>query len=484
LKGEKSQSETEKYLSTKKQESNVNPKREHRVKKETKPKEKSTPTSKEKATPKPEKEHIYVEDIPIEVKFIKSYISMNGRQKTRTQLLGFLARLQKAIREHKIRSSSKFANEINHIQKEVVSVINSLKNDSPFTFELDGTDEKALRTDWQEQFTDRYRQKIAVSIIKRYINIQGKGEAVRSKAETLFKYIEGFKMSSKNTTNEYGNEIQAIYDSLYHFISHKQDSIKIHEQVLNGLQGIAGIKKKSVLSGRDCNCTPPALGFIPELASTVVASLIYDQVSTNPGKSNAPALMNNSNAISSSVIRSEQLKNMKFSPIGLTGKWKDLLGDVTKPFALMVYGKPGSGKSTFNLLFAKYLAQELNKKVLIVSGEEGFSATMKEKFERLDVYHQNIFITDELPQTFNGYDVVFIDSVNHLQLSEDDLKKILENNLPKGISFVFVFHSTKEGNYRGVTTFEHLVDISMKVDGGLTTVGKNRFGGHGAMKVY
>jgi nucleoside-triphosphatase THEP1 len=480
LKEEQPEPEKVKELPAKIVKASPKPQREPSANKQAKPK--SAP--KVKATPEPEKEHLYVEDIPIEVKFIKSYISMNGRQKTRTQLLGFLARLQKAIREHKIRGNSMFASEINHIQKEVVAVINSLKNESPFAFELDKADEKALRTDWRQQFTDKYRQKIAVSIIKRYINIQGKGEAVRSKAETLLKFIDGFKKRSKNSISEYSNELQTIYDSLSRFINHKENSIKIHEQVLNGLHEISGIKKKSALLEKDCSCIPPALGFIPELASTVVASLIYDQVSTNPGKSNTPASANSSISSSSSVIRSEQLKNMKFSPIGLTGEWKDLLGDVTKPFALMVYGKPGSGKSTFNLLFAKYLAQELNKKVLIVSGEEGFSATMKEKFERLNVYHPIIFITDELPESFNGYDVVFIDSVNHLQLSEEDLKKILENNLPKGISFVFVFHSTKEGNYRGVTTFEHLVDISMKVEGGITSIGKNRFGGHGSMKVY
>ena len=109
---------------------------------------------------------------------------------------------------------------------------------------------------------------------------------------------------------------------------------------------------------------------------------------------------------------------------------------------------------------------------------------MKEKFERLQVFGPNVFLSDGMPASFDGYDVAFIDSINHLGLSEEDLKKLLEVNLQKGISFVFVFHSTKDGNYRGVATFEHLVDISMKVDQGITTMGKNRFGGQGSMQVY
>lgn len=228
---------------------------------------------------------------------------------------------------------------------------------------------------------------------------------------------------------------------------------------------------------------PSKLGFLPELASNVMASFLYDKavkpiVEPTDVASAAPQ------DVSSTVIRSEQLKHMVFTSLGLTGDWKQMLGDVAKPFAMMVYGLAGGGKSTFNLIFAKYLAETLNKRVLYVSGEEGLTATMKEKFERLRAYHPNIFISAGQPTSYNGYDIVFVDSVNYLHLSEEDLKVLLETNMPKGISFVLVFHSTKEGNYRGVATFEHLVDISMKVEAGVTSIGKNRFGGHGSMRVY
>lgn len=227
---------------------------------------------------------------------------------------------------------------------------------------------------------------------------------------------------------------------------------------------------------------PASLGFLPELATGVISSFLYDKA-TKPAITPEATSMATVNA-SSNVIRSEQLKHMVFTSLGLTGNWKEMLGDVAKPFAMMVYGLAGGGKSTFNLIFAKYLAGELNKRVLYVSGEEGLTATMKEKFERLQAYHPNIFISEGLPASYDGYDVVFVDSVNYLHLNEDDLKVMLELNMPKGISFVLVFHSTKEGNYRGVATFEHLVDISMKVEAGVTSIGKNRFGGHGSMRVF
>ncbi|MCF8374635.1 MAG: hypothetical protein K9H64_23655 [Bacteroidales bacterium] len=113
--------------------------------------------------------------------------------------------------------------------------------------------------------------------------------------------------------------------------------------------------------------------------------------------------------ISLAGISADQLKDMKFNELGLTGKWKGVLGHVTVPFSLMTYGRPGSGKSTLGVAFAAYLAKELGKKVLFVASEEGIGATLQDKFRRMNAFHPNIRIEVGMPENIGDYDVAFVD---------------------------------------------------------------------------
>jgi len=188
--------------------------------------------------------HFYNIDIPIEVKFIKSYLSMDGRQKTKKLLLLFLARLQKNIREHHIRATSKFLTEIKHIQTELVGVINSLDNNNEFIFELDKLDHKVLDQHWKENYSDKYRQMLSISIIKRFINLQGK-KGIEKKAEVLNKFISSALKSGRlRATDLYYGEVENIKESLKSYLIGNGDYIKVKEQLLDGLYGIAGLKKK------------------------------------------------------------------------------------------------------------------------------------------------------------------------------------------------------------------------------------------------
>ena len=58
--------------------------------------------------------------------------------------------------------------------------------------------------------------------------------------------------------------------------------------------------------------------------------------------------------------------------------------------------------------------------------------------------------------------------------------KSLENQT----SFVFIYRTAKDGKYKGLSENEHLVDVSIKVENGLTFNQKNRFGGKGRMNVF
>jgi hypothetical protein len=103
--------------------------------------------------------------------------------------------------------------------------------------------------------------------------------------------------------------------------------------------------------------------------------------------------------------------------------------------------------------YLSYIAKH-HGKFLYVAIEEGFGYTLKEKFERLNAIHPNLVNAEKLPDDLTGFQFVFIDSVSKAGLTTDDLTS-LRKQYPK-ISFIHIFHTTKEGNFRGKQDFESL----------------------------
>ena len=171
---------------------------------------------------------------------------------------------------------------------------------------------------------------------------------------------------------------------------------------------------------------------------------------------------------------------MDFETIGLKGKYRELIGDPSVGFSAMVFGLPKSGKSTLCIDFAKYLAEN-HGKVLYVAIEEGFGYTLKEKFERLGAIHLNLIIAEKIPDDLSPYQFVFIDSVSKARLTCMDITRLRKNN-PK-TAFVFIFHTTKEGNFRGQQDFAHDVDVIIEVENGIAKA-NGRFGIGGKMNIF
>jgi predicted ATP-dependent serine protease len=170
---------------------------------------------------------------------------------------------------------------------------------------------------------------------------------------------------------------------------------------------------------------------------------------------------------------------MQFETIGLQGKFLELIGDPSVGFTAMVYGLPKSGKSTLCIDFARHLAEH-HGKVLYVAIEEGFGYTLKEKFERLNAIHSNLIIAEKLPDDLSPFPFVFIDSVSKAGLTTDDLDHLRKQN-PK-TAFIYIFHTTKEGNFRGKQDFAHDVDVIIEVENGVARA-NGRFGVGGRLKV-
>ncbi len=370
-----------------------------------------------------------VERIPEELRFIRRFVNLNGKTKTKDDLLRFINGLQKAILEKRIRKTSAYATQVKYIQDSLVKTFNTMK--AKIKLEINA---KTLK-----EFTDLLGgEKIypSIQLLKRYINLNGKA-GMKEKAIKLVKQMETAAKKRKVKKGDvYEAPLQQAYKNLREFVNDKkQKTLLIEQRELNGLEGVLG-----------CACNQ--LNGVDEM----------------------PAIMN-----------SMDFANMQFETIGLKGKWLNLIGDPSSNFTAMVFGKPKMGKSYLCIDFAGYLARN-HGKVLYVAKEEGLDMTLQKKLNDKDVAHPNLYVASILPENLSPYDFIFLDSVNRLSLSPEDLNQLKASNPSK--SFIFIFQTTKMGAFRGANTFQHDVDVVIEVPEPGKAVQMGRFNQGGEINIF
>ena len=147
----------------------------------------------------------------------------------------------------------------------------------------------------------------------------------------------------------------------------------------------------------------------------------------------------------------------------------------------MVYGKPKMGKSFLCVDFAGYLARN-HGKVLYVAKEEGLDYTLQEKLNEKNVKHPNLYVTGSIPDNLASFDFIFLDSVNRLGLTAEALRNLKSKYPTK--SFIYIFQSTKQGNFRGENSFQHDVDAVIEVSEKGKAVQYGRFNQGGQMNIF
>ncbi|MCI5839371.1 MAG: DNA repair protein RadA [Peptoniphilaceae bacterium] len=172
--------------------------------------------------------------------------------------------------------------------------------------------------------------------------------------------------------------------------------------------------------------------------------------------------------------------------------------------------RPGAGKSTLLLQLSKSYAQE-GKKVLYISGEESESQIKSRAKRIIEDIPENIWIlsTNSMNKAISevkrtNADIIFIDSIQTMQLKEFDSKAAsptqtiectqacveLAKDINKKRSFIIVGHMTKSGEMAGLRTLEHLVDTVLFLEGEpeedlrMLTSSKNRFGRTGEIGLF
>ncbi len=226
---------------------------------------------------------------------------------------------------------------------------------------------------------------IASRLVKRYCNLDGKLKTKTQIALFLTTLQNAIKRGAIRQSHRYATSIEKIQDNLisllgkYSGLKTKWILIKLHPSSKEALQ--------------------------QQLSSSGIAGVAAQQ------------------SEHFKIMRSTDIVNLHFEKLGFAGKWKRLIGDPSKGFTAMIYGKPKMGKSYLSVDFGGYLARN-HGTVLYVAREEGSDDTLQKKLKDKNVAHPDFYVSDYLPEDISKFDFVFLDSVNKLGLTPENLERL------------------------------------------------------------
>lgn len=171
------------------------------------------------------------------------------------------------------------------------------------------------------------------------------------------------------------------------------------------------------------------------------------------------------------VVRADQLAGLTFKEIPLDGEWKLEFNKLMSDTQVMIWGVPGSGKTVKLLKFAQYLAEK-GLPTLYVANEEFGRSSFTEKIREFRIGHTNLFFAKDLPEDMDGYQVIFLDSVQSLGMDLAAYKEFRQA-YPNKLT-IAIIQSTKDGDFRGGKDWEHEVDIAGEVVSRKMLMHKNR----------
>jgi predicted ATP-dependent serine protease len=201
----------------------------------------------------------------------------------------------------------------------------------------------------------------------------------------------------------------------------------------------------------------------------------------NAEEENSEGIKNNG------IMSSNELINHTYQKYNFTGKWNDFIGQPSNNFHAMIYGRPKQGKSILAVQLAQYLSENFGK-VLYIASEEGFSVTLQKKVAEfaqdnpnLDFANYRDFNQIKEALHVRKYQFVFIDSVNFIKITPEDVEDLKSAN--KKTAFITIQQATKNGNFRGSQEFAHNCDMVIRVEAGQASH-QGRFQEPTEMKVF
>lgn len=187
------------------------------------------------------------------------------------------------------------------------------------------------------------------------------------------------------------------------------------------------------------------------------------------------------------IMSAGQLLRYKYDEVPFTGEWLAFIGRPSVKFHAMIYGRPKQGKSILSVKWAKYLSENFGR-VLYVASEEGFSKTLQKKVAEFAMDNNNLDFAnfrdfEQIKAAVNAgnYKFVFIDSVNFIKITPEDVEDIKAEN--PTTAFITIQQATKSGQFRGSQEFAHNCDVVIRVENGIAYQ-QGRFAEHTEMAIF
>ena len=383
-----------------------------------------------------------VPKFPPAIRVVQRFVEMVNKPAKTDDVVRLLKFFQQAILKKEIRKTNRNASELNSIQETLVNVCSKSRSGS---VQINVTE---LQLSKLIGIAGGERVYPSITILKRYVRYQGKPVTKVLVAKML-----------ADIESAYGNKNQI------------SDRDPLRAKVLEIKKHLTPLMKSGAGPFKVTIGTQQLRGL------GAILDNCGEEVSGLDGLDGEEPATGNT-----SVMTSGELMKITYSTIGLKGKWKRFLGDPAKGFTMMIFGKPGQGKSTFALDMARDMAVS-GDKALYISSEEHGSYTLQDKLSRVGGGVPGLSFAAKLGDvSLREYQVLFIDSVQVNGLSLEEFRAV-KAKYPK-LGIVLVMQTTKEGGFKGNQEWGHEVDTIIEVSEGVARTTKNRYAALSALRIW
>ena len=164
--------------------------------------------------------------------------------------------------------------------------------------------------------------------------------------------------------------------------------------------------------------------------------------------------------------------NRKFDTYPIEANWLASLGEVEKNFKMILYGRPGNGKTEYALQLTKYFAQFT--RVYYNSFEQGISKTLQDALKRnqmQEVAGRVVFADRETFEEVmarlhkkNSPMIVILDSRDYLNLTTAQFK-LMTHAFPRKAFIIICWESGGKPKGEYAKSIEYMCDIKAHVSG-------------------
>lgn len=179
--------------------------------------------------------------------------------------------------------------------------------------------------------------------------------------------------------------------------------------------------------------------------------------------------------LSSPVLSGAALVQAAGNRVHLPGHWRAVFPEgVFLPCFILLWGTPGSGKTTLAL----NLAQAYTGRVIVLPFETGLSQALAQLARRIECVAPDFCVPsewDEIVTLIASYDLIVVDS---LQRAGVDVEFWRAATVHQGKTLLATSEVNASGDVRGGLAASHLADVSIELpEYGRFIVRKNRAGG-------